>query len=59
MPRAHYTVVTSRIIQKQRARFDKLCGREKDKEKAVILARIVDDLDRVLEDIRKISGQEK
>lgn len=55
MPRTHYTVAASRVIAKQHTRFANLYRKEKDPEKAAIMARVIMDLDRVLEDILEIN----
>lgn len=59
MPRTHYTVAASRALQKQHTRFSNLYRREKDAEKAAIFARVIMDLDRVLEDILEINKYEE
>lgn len=57
MPRTHYTVAASRVLAKQRTRFEKLYAREvtKDPERAALMSRVIMDLDRVLEDILEIN----
>ena len=56
MPRTHCTVAASRVLAKQRTRFEKLYTREsKNPERAALLSRVIMDLDRVLEDILEIN----